>query len=455
MLLLFALTSFLATNPSSLVDATSFGTRASPDSDVCDNINNCRRLFDIVWGCLTTVFACVWVSVHPNIPPPPPPALPKGASLWRHVKWKLIDTQGPLRSRLKLMLVGLLVPELIAGFAARQLAMAWHMSKSAEYEVSLTHGFFICMGGFVDRAGHPIVTFAQIDSEQDEASNNTLSAADQLLTNEAADLLPKSASKQSDTKALRAIQRTTKAAIQDKSKGDAFSKGIAFFQGLWFVVQCITRTAQHLPLTELEVATLAFAVVNIFTWSLWWSKPLDVRDPLVIEVSTDDTGPLQQPRPWMIKFGNLLGMTYDQEDYNPLANHAVPTFWFSSTWDSGIIEDYTRHLTNLGEFLVATIFGAIHCIAWHAAFPSIAELWLWRASAVLITGISLSLLASIWLTGLSGLVPVESFDVLFFFSILGYIPARLMLLVLPFTSLRALPSAAFVDVDWSVYIPHL
>ncbi|KAJ7059200.1 hypothetical protein C8F01DRAFT_1254884 [Mycena amicta] len=336
MLLLLALTYFLATNRSSLVDATPFGTRASPNSDMCDNINNCRRLFDIVWGCLATVFACIWVSIHPNIPPPPPPALPKGASLWRQVKWKLIDTQGPLRSRLKLMLVGLLAPELIAGFAGRQLAMAWRMSR--KYEVSLTHGFFFCMGGFVDRAGHPIVTFAQIDSEQDGVSNDTLSAADQSATNESADLLPDSEAKRSETKTLRAIRRTTEAAIQDKSKGDAFSKGIAFFQGLWFVMQCITRTAQHLPLTELEVATLAFAVVNIFTWLLWWCKPLDVRDPLVIEVSTDDTGPLQQPRPWLTKFTSLLGIPYDKKEYNPLANDTVPTFWVSSHQDLDVAD---------------------------------------------------------------------------------------------------------------------
>ncbi|KAJ7219854.1 hypothetical protein C8J57DRAFT_1095103 [Mycena rebaudengoi] len=44
--------------------------RATVFTDSCDNINNCRKLFDIVWGCLVTIFACTWVSVHPNVPPP-------------------------------------------------------------------------------------------------------------------------------------------------------------------------------------------------------------------------------------------------------------------------------------------------------------------------------------------------------------------------------------------------
>ncbi|KAJ7059214.1 hypothetical protein C8F01DRAFT_1026520 [Mycena amicta] len=427
MLFLLAVVSFLTTNRSTAVPLPFLPLEDRDAPDTCKDIDNCRRLFDIVWGCLATIFfACVWVSIHPNIPPPPSPALPKSASLWRQVKWKLIDSQGPLGLRLKLMLVGLLAPELIAGFAARQLMVAWKMSK--KYELSLTHGFFFCMGGFVDRAGHPIVT---------------------------------SEAKQSGTKTLRAIRKTTEAAIKDKSKGDAFSKGIAFFQGLWFVMQCIARTAQHLPLTELEVATLAFAVVNIFTWLLWWGKPLDVRDPLVIEVSPQYNGPLQRlhrrPLAWWIRLASLLGLTYGIDDYNPSANHSVPTFWFLSEEDNDALDVVkgTWFFTLIGEFLVAAIFGAIHCIAWHAVFPSIAELWLWRASAVLIAGITLSLGAIIWLDESYDFVPAETYVALFSFSILAYIPARLILLVLPFTALRALPLGTFVDVDWSVYIPHL
>ncbi|KAJ7700419.1 hypothetical protein B0H17DRAFT_1251330 [Mycena rosella] len=36
-----------------------------------------------------------------------------------------------------------------------------------------------------------------------------------------------------------------------------------------------------------------------------------------------------------------------------------------------------------------------------------------------------------------------------------YIISRLFLVILPFTTLRALPPGAFRDVNWSVYIPHL
>ncbi|KAJ7059141.1 hypothetical protein C8F01DRAFT_1370743 [Mycena amicta] len=411
MLLLLALAVVLPTkySESSGVPLISFTTRSASE-DACKDIDSCRKLFDIVWGCLVTVFACIWVAVHPNVPPPPPSPLPKGSSLWHQVKWRVIDSQGPLRSRLKLMLVGLLAPEFIAGFAGRQLVAAWYFSK--EYDVSLTHGFFICMGGFVDKDRHPIVTSAQINHPE----------------------------------VLSAIQRTTEAAIQDKSKGDVFSKGIAFFQGLWFVLQCIARAAQHLPLTELEVATLAFAVVNILTWLLWWSKPLDIRDPLVIEISSNGTPPPQEPRTWWNKFRTLLGGNYDREDYNPLANNAVPTFWCTSYEDDDALDMDYWALAFFGEFLVATIFGAIHCIAWHSAFPSNVEMWLWQISAVLVTGVPVAVLV------IAGLA---SYSALFFVSALVYILGRLILLVLPFTALRAVSPATFVDVNWSVYIPHL
>lgn len=70
--------------------------------------------------------------------------------------------------------------------------------------------------------------------------------------------------------------------INDKSKGDALSKGIALLQLTWFVVQIIARAAQGLAVTELELTTAALAGLNSFMYIFWWSKPRDVRFPVVI-----------------------------------------------------------------------------------------------------------------------------------------------------------------------------
>jgi len=74
----------------------------------------------------------------------------------------------------------------------------------------------------------------------------------------------------------------TKEAIEDKSKGDILSKGFAILQTGWFILQCIARNIQRLPVAELEVVTLGFAILNFATYSLWWNKPLDVRDPFPV-----------------------------------------------------------------------------------------------------------------------------------------------------------------------------
>ncbi|KAJ7079032.1 hypothetical protein C8R44DRAFT_654248, partial [Mycena epipterygia] len=210
-------------NPS-LTQGHTLESRAPVDS--CDDINNCRRLFDIIWGCVTTIFACTWVSVHPNVPPP---------------------NQGRLRlfwRRLKMMLIAVIAPEIMMGFAARQLWAARRFSKGmCGFPITLKHGFFMSMGGFVSQNGYPIITLKQLTENAEYMS---------------------------------AIHDVEAEDISDKSKGDAFTKGIALLQGLWFSTQCLARLHQHLPITQLEVATLAFAVVNILIWSLWWAKPLGV-----------------------------------------------------------------------------------------------------------------------------------------------------------------------------------
>jgi hypothetical protein len=109
MLLLLILVHLLSRNGSAAPDLHTLNNRAAPDS--CNDINNCRKLFDIVWGCLATIFACTWVSVHPNVPAPNESRL---ALFWR---------------RLKMMLIAAIAPEIMVAFAARQFFAARALSK--------------------------------------------------------------------------------------------------------------------------------------------------------------------------------------------------------------------------------------------------------------------------------------------------------------------------------------
>ncbi|KAJ7209305.1 hypothetical protein GGX14DRAFT_697902 [Mycena pura] len=384
------------------------GPRARNDS--CDDIDKCRRLFDIVWGCLTTIFACTWVSVHPNVPPPDPNP---PHSFWPKLKWRIIVTTRPLSRRLKLMLTAVIAPELMVGFAARQFMVARSFSK--EFNISRTHGYFISMGGFgTGTGGHPIVTKEQVH------------------------------------KHIGDISKVREKTIKDKSKGDALSKGVALLQELWFVTQCLARAVQHLPLTELEVATLAFVILNVFIWVLWWGKPLDVHDPIAI-----GSGDVPEFQPQVLGWGKrllgLLGFPY--YDYNPVLSNSVPSFWSMSKADNTSGKYHT--IPGFAEFIVGSVFGAIHFAAWNASFPSSYEKWIWRSCALLVTAIPLLILVLVFiLKSFANIRHAAALPVLLL-SIPVYVIARLFLIVLPFAALRALPSGAFVDVDWSIYIPHL
>ncbi|KAJ7831576.1 hypothetical protein B0H13DRAFT_2431531 [Mycena leptocephala] len=407
MLLLLILVHLLSRNGSAAPVLHTLNDRTSSDS--CDDINNCRKLFDIVWGCLATIFACTWVSVHPNVPAPNQSRL---VLFWR---------------RLRMMLIAVIAPELMVGFAARQFFAVRELSR--EFGFSKTHGFFFCMGGFVSSTGYPVVTKKQLgDSE----------------------LGPE---------LLAGIKNVNAEDIMDKSKGDALSKGLALAQGLWFTIQCLARVHQQLAVTELEVATLAFAVVNVFIWLLWWNKPLDVQWQIVVgPAKTADAQPIAVVRvPLFNRFISAIFGTADSDGYNLLSSTSVLSFW-SLSMDE--LDDIQGRFTPLAiETLVGTVFGAIHCAAWNADFPTAVEKWMWRSCSLLIVATPAGIVLLWILLGFAGAAESHWAGrvvlVIGFTPILIYVMARLVLIILPLVGLRSLPSGALMDVNWSVYIPHL
>jgi hypothetical protein len=242
----------------------------------------------------------------------------------------------------------------------------------------------------------------------------------------------------------------------DKSKGDALSKGLALAQGLWFCVQYFGRIHQHLAVTQLEVATLAFAVVNVFIWALWWGKPLDVQRPTMVGPPKAEEVNVTRRRtlPVRIKFYGAIGGLYedgfDENNYDPLSSSSVPSFWAS---ESG--ENKTEfRLGFIFECLVGIIFGAIHCTAWNTGFPTAEEMWIWRSCSLSVIAILILWLAAFYSPAYDFL-GVWMLGFLLFSLTVIYVLARIPLLLLSFMVLRSLPPAVFTDVNWSVYTPHL
>ncbi|KAE9398882.1 hypothetical protein BT96DRAFT_1104909, partial [Gymnopus androsaceus JB14] len=194
-------------------------------------------------SCVTTVFACTWVAVHPNIPS-------EAESGW-----------AIYRRRARILVVALIAPEYIILWAANQLRSARHAVKELRRFPScrnwtITHGMFLVMGGFflTDSSGKRIGVLQERDLVK-------LLSTGQI-----------------------ALPNLSCSEIMDRSKGDALSKTLVLIQTTWFMLQVISRAVQHLPITELELTTSAFALLNILTYILWWKKPLDIRHPVVISL---------------------------------------------------------------------------------------------------------------------------------------------------------------------------
>lgn len=149
---------------------------------------------------------------------------------------------------------------------ARQESKVFHIYKwlgnllSSIIDWTRTHGFFILMGGFYLFDGD-IACFPLSQEKVQrliETGQYTPPSEDEL---------------------------------DDRSKGDALSKAIILVQTLWFVTQCIARGTDHLPITELEIVTLAYTPVILGMYGFWWNKPLSVRQPIRIQKSLiDDWG---------------------------------------------------------------------------------------------------------------------------------------------------------------------
>jgi hypothetical protein len=158
-------------------------------------------------------------------------------------------------------------------------------------------------------------------------------------------------------------------------------------QGLWFTTQCLARVHQHLAVTELEVATLAFALVNVFIWLLWWNKPLDVQRQIVVgPAKPPDALPIMVvPIAFRNRFLSAIEGHWDISEYDPLLSTSVPSFWSLLRDEIGDIQGYVAPLAI--EALVGAVFGAIHCAAWNADFPTAVEKWIWRSCSSLIVAI--------------------------------------------------------------------
>ncbi|GJE96394.1 hypothetical protein PsYK624_125900 [Phanerochaete sordida] len=243
-----------------------------------------RGTWGIVSTCVSTLIVCVWNAIHFDVP-------------HRDQKWSFLH-------KLPWLLAGLFAPDALVIMAGTQLDGAKIISAAArrylqkrrhsardnlspaesvsltgseaedklsnsgpktsglsnrEHAWTLAHSFYAYMDGFA------------LDSSLTPAfgREKTVILTPVLLIflmEHAPDIIPD----------------ISKADIQRKGKSSWLTKALLVSQLLYFSVSCAARLAQRLPLTLLEVWTLAHALEAIGMYVLWWKKPFDAAEPIVI-----------------------------------------------------------------------------------------------------------------------------------------------------------------------------
>ncbi|KAK1707176.1 hypothetical protein BDP67DRAFT_493525 [Colletotrichum lupini] len=168
--------------------------------------------------------------------------------------------------------------------------------------------------------------------------------------------------------------------VKDKSKADWLLKGIAVTQVSWLILSVIVRGILHLPITQLEIATISFAVMAILSYMANWWKPKDISQATSLSQPAMGLNiPLKdQPAAYAQSFiSRLRSPTYSRHEANEL-NDRLPRVPNDLVWmkGEGPLLFILMALSSLG-------FGGLHCLAWNFEFPSPAELLCWRVASLI------------------------------------------------------------------------
>ncbi|THU80829.1 hypothetical protein K435DRAFT_972603 [Dendrothele bispora CBS 962.96] len=509
----------------------------------CSDINSCRTVEEILYSCLAVVFACTWVAIHPNIP--------------RRFEYDVddpdeiedsftISSARVFAQDVITMILSLLAPELIVLWALRQWFASRQIAKKySQYGWTKTHGHFLIMGGFaLFEDGRYKCTLAdkdefelfmisgvqieeqnirhQIESQNSQGEKTKRSpeggrpedynsqSGDPLHPDDStqdadapqSESVPLSVPSGEPSEATCLLEfliqhkyiEITEDEINAKSKTDFLTKSIAVVQTTWFILQCIARKTEGLVVTDLEIVTVAFALLNIATYVLWWNKPQRIRYPVKIDYCRSHTTSKVKVKddrkggvnvilaiPWK-SFTGWIEETWEESNEHSWPVHVIRFLLWDvprrNTFSDSILnlsigqDSYQTGLEDIPLSLDFTIislflvFGAIHCTPWNSTFPTPTEQLLWRVSAVTVTAFPLvwfplfgvyqffddyhddSLTMNLIDTVANGIIVI-------FLLPLAYIWARITLIVIAFTELRALPPSAYQTVDWARFIPHI
>lgn len=198
---------------------------------------NSRGTYSLVISCLLTLILCVWSALHLTVPHPDDTIWYR---FWVNTRW---------------ILTGVYAPELVVFTAWRQWSSARILGRKVRTKESLsdrfkesrhpwtmTHAFFACTGGFA-------FEFDKHESSKDDIDSFLPPGCPQRLTLTARGV--------AFLGACGRLPDVPKGDIMDKSKANTLAKALVIIQASWLLIQVAGRLIAKLPVTLLEINTIA------------------------------------------------------------------------------------------------------------------------------------------------------------------------------------------------------
>ncbi|TFK28952.1 hypothetical protein FA15DRAFT_664594 [Coprinopsis marcescibilis] len=233
---------------------------------------------------LFTILGCLWVSVHPNAPSP-------HDSTW-----------SKLLGRIELVLWALVVPELVVCWSVRQWIGARTLKERYRaFGWTMAHAHFLQMGGYTLVRPWPSAADGTV-LKKSAASNppaTRLTTIDPVFDPA---FVPSQVISPSLLDKLLAIPEARNHIvrivtpplhhIRAHSSSDILVSSFAVLQIIWYIAQTIAKAAVtrleaniHARVLRLEIITIAYIVMSLMMYVLWWDKPMDVRVLRAVDVT--------------------------------------------------------------------------------------------------------------------------------------------------------------------------
>uniref|UniRef100_L2G741 Uncharacterized protein n=1 Tax=Colletotrichum fructicola (strain Nara gc5) TaxID=1213859 RepID=L2G741_COLFN len=380
-----------------------------------------RGTLSLVWSCVITIFACTWTVLHLNVPGRDEKPL---AIALRKAKWMAINMFFPEFIFSKAVCDLRLALDELRDFEENLLSLkkssdclrldpsestsTENIQKSPRRRKvpvrwrtiqtwTIVHSYYAQMGGLL----HPSPTKPYQGSAKDQSydpiyyclTGSKLTSRYRWNLNQPPPL---------DNLILRDRD------VKDKSKADWLLKTIAVFQIAWLILGVTIRGIIGLPITQLEIATVSFAVMAMLTYAANWWKPKDISQPTILqkfrgrsEVEVQSGSQTQSFMRWIWSPAKAADEARIVQDVSRVPNDVVS------------MEGHAPYMIVLMTFS-SLAFGALHCLAWNFEFPSRTELLAWRVASLVAavlpaTTLGISLLLIYLITDHVELILLEQF----------------------------------------------